>query len=89
VIQLQDLLPLTFPSCLASRRRMGPFLSPKGRGKVVAITACKDDQALQPGALDFEARFSRRLLRSLQFYRDILNKKIRPAEAGRTAKFQV
>jgi hypothetical protein len=89
VIQLQDLRPLTFPSCDAKLSRMGPFLSPKGRGKVVEIASYKDDQALQPGALDFEARFSRRLLRSLQFYRDILNKKIRPAEAGRTAKFQV
>jgi hypothetical protein len=42
-MQLQDLIPLTFPSCLASHRRMGPFLSPKGRGKVEAIAAYKVD----------------------------------------------
>ena len=34
VIHLQELFPLTFPSVFAALRRMGPFLSPKGRGKI-------------------------------------------------------
>ena len=47
VMQLQDLFPLTFPSRLASQRRTGPFLSPKGRGKIEIVTACKIDCTLE------------------------------------------